>query len=120
MEEEYYIGQIFEGEYPQGAADFCNKTQTAMIIEIESIIIDEQEVRRFQIVEVPTHTPTKEEITKLRRQYRQKHIDDETARRSRKIANKSWTEEDETAYLALDVEVTSYIEEHYPYAEEDK
>lgn len=33
----------------------------------------------------------------------------------RKTANGTWTEEDEQEYLELDAEVTSYIEEHYPY-----
>ena len=113
---EFEIGDIFVYPYPQEVADFCNNNN-AYLVEIEPTKDGE---RQFQIKEVPTYIPTKEEITKLRRQYRQKHIDDETARRSRKIANKSWTEEDETAYLALDAEVTAYIEEHYPYAGEDK
>ena len=59
--------------------------------------------------------PTKEDIKQLRKEYRQAHIDDNTAERSRKIANGSWTEEDEAAYLALDAEVTAYIEENLPY-----
>ena len=59
--------------------------------------------------------PTHDEIKELRKQYRQQHIDDNTAERSRKMANGTWTEEDEQAYLALDAEVTAYIEEHFPY-----
>ena len=46
------------------------------------------------------------------------HIDDETNHRVRCIANGKWTEEDEAWYLALDAEVTAYIEEHFPYPEE--
>jgi hypothetical protein len=62
--------------------------------------------------------PTDEEIRQMRIQYRREHIDDHTAERSRKTANGTWTEEDEAAYLALDAEVTAYIEEHFPYNEE--
>lgn len=63
--------------------------------------------------------PTYEEIDQLRIEYRKEHIDDKTIARMRKTANKTWTEEDEQAYLALDAEVTAYIEEHYPYPEEE-
>ena len=59
--------------------------------------------------------PTYEEVDRMRVQYRREHIDDKTTARSRKLANKTWTEEDEQAFLALDAEVTAYIEEHYPY-----
>lgn len=62
--------------------------------------------------------PTKEEIKQMRKAYRHEHIDDNTAERSRKMANGSWTEEDEAEYLALDAEVTAYIEENLSYPEE--
>ena len=62
--------------------------------------------------------PTDEEIRQMRIMYRRANIDDQTAERSRKMANQTWTDEDEAAYLALDAEVTAYIEEHYPYNEE--
>ena len=62
--------------------------------------------------------PTYEEVDRMRVQYRREHIDDKTTVRSRKMANKTWTDEDEQAYLALDAEVTAYIEEHFPYPEE--
>lgn len=62
--------------------------------------------------------PTYDEIKQMRINYRREHIDDKTAERSRKMANGSWMEEDEQAYLALDAEVTAYIEEHFPYPEE--
>lgn len=61
---------------------------------------------------------TNEQIRQMRIMYRREHIDDQTAERSRKMANGTWTDEDEVAYLALDAEVTAYIEEHYPYNEE--
>lgn len=59
--------------------------------------------------------PTYEEIDKAREEYRKEHIDSKTAMRSRKMANGTWTEEDEQAYLALDSEVTAWIEENMPY-----
>lgn len=63
--------------------------------------------------------PTHEEIDALRIEYRHEHIDDRTIARMRKTANGTWTEEDEQEYLALDAEVTAYIEEHYPYPVEE-
>lgn len=59
--------------------------------------------------------PTYEEIDKLRIQYRKEHIDDKTIARMRKTANGTWTEQDEQDYLALDAEVTAWIEENLPY-----
>lgn len=59
--------------------------------------------------------PTHEEVSKAREAYRVKMIDTKTLERMRKTANKTWTEEDEAAYLALDKAVTAYIEEHFPY-----
>lgn len=61
--------------------------------------------------------PTWEEVDQERIQYRKIHIDDRTLARQRKQANGTWTSEDEQAYLALDAEVTAYIEEHFPYPE---
>ena len=58
--------------------------------------------------------PTWEEIDQAREEYREKHIDTRTKARVRKMANHTWTDEDEQEYLALDAEVTAYIEEHYP------
>ena len=59
--------------------------------------------------------PTYEEVDKMREDYRKDHIDSKTAMRSRKMANGTWTEELEEEYLALDAEVTRYIEIHFPY-----
>lgn len=59
--------------------------------------------------------PTWEEIDAKREMYRETHIDTRTKARVRKMANHTWTDEDEQEYLALDAEVTAYIEEHFPY-----
>jgi len=60
--------------------------------------------------------PTHEEVSKMREQYRKENIDSKTAERSRKMANQTWTSDDERAYLDLDAEVTAYINEHFPYS----
>lgn len=62
-------------------------------------------------------SPTYDEVSELRKQYRRAHIDDKTAERSRKQANGSWTQENEFEYLRLDEEVTEYIEANFPYPE---
>ena len=59
--------------------------------------------------------PTHDDVSKMREEYRKKHIDSQTAMRSRKMANQTWTSDDERAYLDLDAEVTAYIEQHFPY-----
>lgn len=67
MEEEYYIGQIFEGSYPQGAADFCNETQTAIITEIEPL---EDGTIRYQIIAIEPHQETLlEKLIRLEGEY---------------------------------------------------
>ena len=66
------------------------------------------------------YIPTYEEISKAREKYRKEHIDSKTLERQRKQANGTWTDEDEQAYLALDVEVTAWIEENLPYPVEVK
>lgn len=63
--------------------------------------------------------PTDEEIEKAREDYRKEHIDSKTLERQRKQANGTWTDEDEEAYLALDTEVTAWIEENLPYPVEE-
>lgn len=115
MEEYYVVGQIFIDSYPSEAASWCNNSGDKYhIAEIEP----EDGHRRFQIVETVHPAPTYDEIKQQRKQYRETHIDDETAERSRCMANGTWTAEDEQAYLALDAEVTAWIEENLPYPAE--
>lgn len=52
----FEIGQIFDGEYPPEAAEWCNEGGVAYIDEIEPT---PEGVRRFQIVEVPEPTDEK-------------------------------------------------------------
>jgi hypothetical protein len=89
-------------------ADWCNENGYTIV----------EDGKYYKTVKLPEPTPlTDEEIRQMRIDYRRGHIDDQTAERSRKMANGTWTDEDEQAYLALDAEVTTYIEEHYPYNE---
>ena len=109
----YKIGDIvYENEYTE-AVEWCDENNATM----EEIEPDEKG-RRFQIVAIPEHIPTWEEIDKARELYREQHIDTRTKARVRKQANGTWTEEDEQDYLALDAEVTAWIEENLPYPEE--
>lgn len=111
---EYHIGDIVDETKYTEAAIWCNENNATME-EIEP----DNTGRRFEIIEIPVPPPpTHNDIKMLRKQYRQAHIDDSTAERSRRKANGTWTDEDEQAYLALDAEVTAYIEEHYPYPAE--
>ena len=79
---------------------------------------DYQEIPRPEPQPEP-QPPTHDEIRQMRVDYRHDHIDDQTLERSRKIANGTWSEEDEANYLALDAEVTAYIEENFPYPDEE-
>lgn len=109
----YHIGDIvYSDEYTQ-AVEWC-EDNNATLTEIEP----DENGRRFQIVEIPPYIPTKEEVRVLREEYRKEHIDSKTAERSRRMANGTWDETDEQLYLQLDIDVTTYIEEHFPYPEE--
>ena len=54
--EEFYIWQIFEGEYPPACAEWCN-VNNLKITELEH---EENEVRKFQITEIPPLTEEEE------------------------------------------------------------
>ena len=53
---EFHIGQVFQGVYPPEAADWCNSTQRAYIVERDAVDGE----RQFEIVAVPE--PTLEEL----------------------------------------------------------
>ena len=109
-DQEFYIGEVFEGRYPPEAAYWCNSHHAYI-----EVIGD----HRYEIKAIPEPpAPTKEQVRQMRIAYRHTHIDDQTLERNRKMANGTWTEEMETKYLALDAEVTAYIEENMPYQEE--
>lgn len=111
-DQEFYIGEIFDGIYPPEAAIWCN-THNAFIEQIGD--------RRYEIKEIPpAPAPTREDVDRARIAYRREHIDDRTIARMRKQANGTWMPEDEIEYLALDAEVTAYIEENLPYPDEEE
>ena len=110
-DQEFYIGEIFDGIYPPEAAIWCNS---------HNAYIEDLGNKRYKIKEVPpAPAPTREDVDRARIAYRREHIDDRTIARMRKQANGTWTPEDEIEYLALDAEVTAYIEENLPYPEEE-
>lgn len=101
--------KLTKENYTQGAI-WCNNNN-AMIEVING---------EYVIVAIPEPAPlTYQEVAALRVAYRKANIDDKTIARMRKQANGTWTEEDEAKYLALDAEVTAYIEENYPYPAEN-
>lgn len=69
--------------------------------------------RYFKGDEPPIPPKTEDEIDKEKAAIYAEKIDQYTLRRLRKMANGTWTEEDERAYLRLDNEVTSLIEKEY-------
>ena len=97
-------------EYAQ-LAEYCNANNCHIMDLGEYLVAVEND---------PPPPPTKDEIRALRIQYRRDNIDDETNQRVRCMANGTWTEEREAEYLALDAEVTAYIEKNYPYPEESE
>lgn len=108
---EYKIGDIVGLNEYKDASIWC-RSNNATMEEIEKI----DNNRRFEIVSIPK--PTFEDIDQARIQYRKEHIDDKTIARMRKMANETWTDKDEQAYLELDAEVTAWIEENLSYPEE--
>jgi hypothetical protein len=111
-EEKQKAAQAAQEEYT-AVAEWCNETGRYSIEEDETYYMTEE------LPELEPHVPTYEEVRQMRIRYRREHIDDQTAERTRKQANGTWTADDEAAYLALDAEVTAYIEEHFPYPAEE-
>lgn len=107
---EYYDGQILKNS--QEHKDFANWTN-ANGNKFGDTANGDGTYTVYAIPPAPA--PTKEDIKQMRIDYRHTHIDNQTLERNRKMANGSWTQEDEAAYLALDAEVTDYIEENLPY-----
>lgn len=58
---EFYIGQLFENEYPQEAAQWCNERKDCYIKEIESV----NNVRQFEIVAIPKETIEQKERERI-------------------------------------------------------
>ncbi len=107
MNQEYYIGQIFEGKYPPSAACWCNANNAYI-----EVIGD----HRYEIKAVPpAPAPTKEEQEQARANAYASEIDPLHARKARKTILGEWTEEDEAEYVAKVKELSAEIAERYPY-----
>lgn len=109
MNEEFYIGQIFEGVYPPEAANWCN-TNSAYIEEIGE--------RRYEIKAVPEPpAPTKEEQKQARAFAYQAEVDPITSHISR-LRDAEQTEEIAAEIAELIAERDAKVEEikeRYPY-----
>ena len=107
MNQEYYIGQIFESKYPPMAAVWCNQNN-AYIEKIDG--------NRYEIKAIPpAPAPTKEEQEQARKTAYTAEIDPLHARKMRKTILGEWTEEDETEYLEQVRTLSAEIIERYPY-----
>lgn len=108
MNEEFYIGQIFDGIYPPEAAIWCNQNDAFI-----SVIGD----KRYEIKAVPEPpAPTKEEQEQARKAAYTAEIDPLHARKTRKTILGEWTDNDETEYVAKVKELSVEIVERYPYS----
>lgn len=107
MNQEYYIGQIFEGKYPPAAAVWCN-ANNAFIEKIGD--------HRYEIKAIPEPpAPTKDEQIHARKGAYTEEIDPLHARKFRKTILGEWTEEDEAEYVEQVKALSAEIAERYPY-----
>lgn len=110
MNEEFYIGQVFDGKYPPMAAVWCNRNNA---------FIDVIGEKQYEIKAVPEPpAPTHEDIRKLREQAYVAEVDGLHAQKMRHQILEDWTEEDEASYRANIIRLSQEIEERYPYPEE--
>lgn len=107
---EYYIGQIFDGIYPPDAADWCNNNN-AMMVELEPI----DNVRRFQIQEIPEHIPTHEEQSNHRAYAYQQEVDPITSHIQRLRDIDPVPQEEIDELLAERDAKVEEIKQRYPY-----
>ncbi len=61
MSENFYIGQIFEVDYPVKAAEWCNNRADCYIAEIEGI----NSIQRFKILKIPERTDLELKVQKI-------------------------------------------------------
>ena len=107
MNQDFYIGQVFEGSYSPAAACWCNGNNA---------YIDEIGDRRYEIKAIPpAPAPTKEQQEQARANAYASEIDPLHARKARKTILGEWTEEDEAEYVARVKELSAEIVERFPY-----
>ena len=71
------------------------------------------QVEKVEVIEEGHVDTPEEKLDKEKVAIRERLIDRYTIRRIRKMANHTWTPEDEAAYLLLDAQVTGIIENLY-------
>ena len=112
MNQEYYIGQIFEGKYPPSAACWCNANNAYIDVIGDKV---------YEIKAVPEPpAPTHEEIRQMRATAYQQEVDPLTCHIGR-LRDEEQTEEVQEEIAALIEERTAKIEEikeRYPYPDE--
>ena len=107
MNQEFYIGQIFNGIYPPEAATWCANNNAT---------IEEIGERQYEIVAIPEPpAPTKEQQEQARKVAYSNEVDPLHARKMRKTILGEWTDDDEEEYLAKVKELSEEIEQRYPY-----
>lgn len=109
MNQEYYIGQIFEGKYPPEAAVWCNANNAYIDVIGEKL---------YEIKAIPEPpAPTEEEQREKRARAYQAEIDPITAHIQRLRDEDSDSEEIAELLTERSAKVAE-IKERYPYPEE--
>lgn len=112
MSEEFYIGQVFDGEYPPEAAIWCNNNNACIKVIGEN---------KYEIQEIPAPPePTKEEQKEKRSFAYANEVDPITCHIQR-LEDEEQTPEIEQEIIELKQERSLKVEEiktKYPYPEE--
>lgn len=110
MNQEYYIGQIFEGSYSPDVAVWCNANEAYI-----EVIGD----HRYEIKAIPPAlAPTHEEVEHARASAYATLVDPLHARKARKTVLGEWTDKLEAEYVAKVKELSDKIVELHPYPED--
>lgn len=110
MEQEFYIGQVFEGSYPPAAAVWCNANNAYIEVTGDHV---------YEIKEVPAPLPpTHEEVAQARATAYASLIDPLHSRKARKTILGEWSEEEEAEYVEEVKSLSAEIAELHPYPED--
>lgn len=113
MNEEFYIGQIFNGIYPPEAAIWCNHNNARIDVIGDKV---------YEIKEIPEYIPTHEEQRLNRADAYQAEVDPITSHISR-LRDEEQTEEivaEIEELIAERAALVAEIKERYPYPEENE
>lgn len=110
MEQEFYIGQVFEGSYPPAAAVWCNANNAYIEVTGDHV---------YEIKEVPAPLPpTHEEVAQARANAYASLIDPLHSRKARKTILGEWSEKEEDEYVEEVKSLSEKIAELHPYPED--